>query len=95
MECAGGCKEVGVQGPQAAVTQTCRCKQMGVDPSDSRAEQSVLVQEAENFFVVRWNRGRQPLQIAEHLWPGPKIPTGNFADHEWVHEYVPVDKCLA
>jgi hypothetical protein len=95
MECAGGCKEVGVQGPQAAVAQTRRCEQMGVYPSDSRAEQPMLVQEAENFFVVRPNRGRQPLQIAENLWPGSKIATGNLADHERVHQNVAVDKCLA
>ena len=68
---------------------------MHVDPSDPDAEQSVLLQETENFFVVRCNRGRQPLQIAENVGPGSKIAASNFADHERMHQYLPILNCLA
>ena len=41
------------------------------------------------------NRGRHPLKIAENLWPGSKIPASDFADHERVHQYLPILNCLA
>src|ERR1700722_14340043 len=68
---------------------------MGVDPGDSFSEQPVLLQEAENLFVVGGDRERQPVKIAQNLGSGSKVATRNLADHEWMHQYVPVLECLA
>ncbi len=63
---------------------------MGIDPGYSFSEQSVLFQEAHNLIVVRCDRRRHPLKIAEDLGPGFEIAAGDFADHERMHQYLPI-----
>jgi len=50
----------------------------------------MLVQEAENFVVIRRDGRRQPLKITQDLGPGLQIAAGDLADHEWVHQYLAI-----
>jgi hypothetical protein len=47
----GGCEEICVQSPQTAVAQARRREQMSVNPGDPLAEQTMLIQEPENFIL--------------------------------------------
>jgi hypothetical protein len=42
--------------------------------------------------VVRGNRRRQALKVAQDLRPGSKIAARDFADHERVHQDIAVHK---
>ncbi len=52
---------------------------MGVNPRDADSEQAVLVQKVEDFMMIRRDRRRQPLQVAEDLGPGLQITAGDLA----------------
>jgi hypothetical protein len=55
---------------------------MSVDPGDSLAEQTMLIQEAENFILLGGNSNRQAAKIAQEFLSGSDISARDFSDYE-------------
>lgn len=68
---------------------------MRVNPGDSDSEKLMLLEKRENLIVVRSDRGRHLLKIAEDLQPRSQVPASDLADHKWVHQHQAVEERLA
>jgi hypothetical protein len=67
---------------------------MSVNPSDSLAEHTMLIQEAENFILIGGDSSWQAAKIAQEFLSRSEISARDFSNYERMYEYLAIHKEL-
>ncbi len=67
---------------------------MSVNPGDSLAEQTMLIQKAENFVLIGGSGAGQAAKIIQEFLSRPDISARDFSNHERMYQDLAVQKEL-
>jgi hypothetical protein len=69
-----------------SAAQEAGCEQAYINISETLSVQAVLVNEHEDLLVIRGVSLGQRIEEAQYLFAIADVPTGKFADYEWMRK---------